>query len=315
MDAAEVSALGRLVETGTIKAGIKNEHLIRRFSTAQWIALGTRKSEWVVIPFAGDAIAARLSSLLPDWENDFQFLRTLGLDPYNPSDIEVLATLRRHTGIASMINRRNWNAAAGLGPKHKAKLPPQCELTKDWGLRFRPNKGLVGVVSGKVMDFSALAAMLTECFIPERGWRNLEGFSGTLPEVIVTCENLGAYIDFPANDSLMIVYSPGADIEPTTNLINMLPDALWIHFGDIDPDGIAIATNISSATGRDLKFFIPSFVSDYLPGRPVETPWDSIPENPIFATLKKKKRRIFQEVFMLDDRLHQDFVNSGDLKA
>lgn len=308
MDTAEVSALGRLIETGSIKAGVKNEHLIRRFSTAQWIVLGTRKSEWVVPPGASDALALRLSNLLPNWENDFRFLRSIGRNPYSPTDIEALPTLRRQTTTASMMNRRNWNAAVGLGPKHKAKLSPQCLLTKDWGLRFRPNNGLEGVVAGELVNFSVMASLLTECFVSERGWMNLERFSGTLPEIIVTCENLGAYVDFPSHDSLLIVYSPGADIEPATKLINFLPDALWIHFGDIDPEGVKIATNIARETNRNLKFFIPSFASEFLPGRPVETPWDSIPENPIFVELKKKQKRIFQEVFMLDDRLLEEVV-------
>lgn len=307
-DSLQIATIARLLETGIIKKNDRNDFLIKRFETERLIDPSGRMNEWKARSQAAESFEAKLAVLLPAWREDFLFLRSINRNPFDPRDIESLPALRRRVTAMGLINRRNWNAASGLSPKHQSRMPSEAALTKDWGLRFRPNKGLQGRVSGELVNFSAIATVLTECFIPERGWMGLEGFSDILPTTIVTCENLGAYVDFPSHDSLMIIYSPGADIEPATKLLRMLPEALWVHFGDIDPEGVEIAENIARETGRNLNLFIPSFASEYLPGRPVETHWGSIPETPIFAKLKKDKKRLFQEVFMLDDRLLQDFM-------
>lgn len=307
-DSLQIATIARLLETGIIKKNARNDFLIRRFETERLIDPSGRMNEWKARSQAGESFEAKLAALLPTWRDDFLFLRAINRNPFDPRDIESLPALRRRVTAIGLINRRNWNAASGLSPKHQSRVQSNAFLTKDWGLRFRPNKGLQGRVSGELVNFSAIASVLTECFIPERGWMELDGFSDILPTAIVTCENLGAYVDFPSHDSLMIIYSPGADIEPATKLLSMLPEVLWVHFGDIDPEGIEIAENIARETGRDLNVYIPSFASEYLPGRPVKTPWSSSPENPIFAELRKEKKRLFQEVFMLDDRLLQDFI-------
>lgn len=304
-DVAEISVLARLVETGTIKAGVRNESIIRRLEAARWVMPGKRKSEWLVRPENIARLEERLSSLLPSWRKDLDFLRSINRDPFNPSDIEALSMLRRQARApGNMVNRRNWNAAVGLGPKHKAKMPAKGVLTKDWVLRFRPNKGLMGVYDKEIVDLAGMAAVWTECVIPERAWVSFKTFSGVLPKAIITCENLGAYIDLPVSESTLVIFSPGADTEAAVALLKMLPTAIWMHFGDLDPEGIDIAKRISGELKRDLNLLIPFFAEDYLDAaKPVETAWSEIPDIPLLVVLKEKKKRIFQEVFMLDGRL------------
>jgi hypothetical protein len=304
-DATEIACLARLLETGTIRAGRKNEALIHRFETARWVMPGSRKEEWVLRQNKAHDLENRLSILLPTWRVDFELLRSIGRDHFDISDIAAIPMLRRNTNPSGrMVNRRNWNAAVGLSPKHKAKIPAQCLLTKDWVLRIRPNKGLIGITDTGDVELDVVATMWTECVIPERAWMGFNGFAGVLPMSIITCENLGAYIDLPASETTLVVYSPGADTEAAVALLKLLPDVPWMHFGDLDPEGVDIARRIAKETGRVLKLAILGFANDYLDASmPVETPWGEVPDIPLLTELKKMKKRIFQEVFMLDKRL------------
>jgi len=304
-DAAEIACLARLLETGTIRSGRKNEALIHRFETARWVMLGSRKEEWVLRPEKTPDLENRLSILMPTWRADFELLRSIGRDHFDVSDIAALPMLRRNTNPPGrMINRRNWNAAVGQGPKHKAKIPSQCLLTKDWVLRFRPNKGLEWVNDRGKINLAEMAAEWTECVITERAWVGFKAFYGVLPRAVITCENLGAYIDLPASESTLVIYSPGADTEAAVALLKMFPAAMWMHFGDLDPEGIDIAKRIAGEVGRDMNLLIPFFAEDYLDAaKPVETAWSEVPDIPLLVVLKEKKKRIFQEVFMLDRRL------------
>jgi hypothetical protein len=114
---------------------------------------------------------------------------------------------------------------------------------------------------------------------------------------------LGAYIDLPLPSTAVAVYAPGADVEPAARLVKQFPDANWIHFGDLDPDGLDIANRLAEIVERPVNFFVPSFADEYLPGRPVKTPWRTAPDRHLFHELRRTKRRIFQEAFMLDTRL------------
>lgn len=309
-DALEISTLGRLIEKGSVRRGVRNDELIRRLETARWIVLGSRTAEWLIRAEVREAVAGRLAKLLPDWPAHFAFLRSIGRDPLDAADIEALPMLRRQVeASASRMNRRNWNAASGLGPKHRAKAPANCVLTKDWVLRFRPNLGLVGIRGAEHVSFHEIARLWTECSIPERAWAAFDAITGTVPNIVITCENLGAYVDFPATDSMLIVYSPGADIEAAASLLRKVPSAPWMHFGDLDQEGIEIGERLAAETGRTLHVFIPSFADEYLEdaARPVKTAWkDGAVLSPLIAKLHDRNRRMFQEVFMLDGRLADD---------
>lgn len=309
--ALEITLLARLLETGQIKAGVRNQGLINRFRTARWIQPSTRNLTWNIRSEAKERVLQRLNELLPTWEKDFSLLRTMQRNPYEESDIEALPMLRRTEPLVRfMINRRNWKAAAGLGPKHAAKIPARAILTKDWILRFRPNAGLLGVTAGGNIDLSAQADFLDECLLPERAWMKIQGMAGTFPKLIISCENLGAYIDLPIEDSTLAVFAPGKDIEPAASLIKQFPEVPWVHFGDLDREGLDIAHKMASTLGRTVQTWMPSFADEYLDcARTVKTDWAMVPDMPVYAALKKGRKRIFQEIFMLDARLAEDLAS------
>jgi hypothetical protein len=310
-DALEISLLARLLETGEAKAGVRNRDLIQRLITACWIEPTLRRSIWAARPAAYVSMKERLAVLLPTWEQDFALLRRIDHSPFEPSDIAALPMLRRQISVtAEMINRRNWKAAAGLGPKHLAKLAAPALLTKDWVLRFRPNEGLAGIgEDGTLLDFTERARREYECAIPERGWMKVRGLCHIMPELVITCENIGAYIDLPVDSATLVIYAPGADIEAAVSLLRMLPKTPWLHFGDLDQEGVLIGHSMAAALGREVQLLVPSFAPDYLDAaRPVKTAWGTEPTMPLFAQLRKNRKRIFQEVFMLDARLRTEIA-------
>lgn len=88
----------------------------------------------------------------------------------------------------------------------------------------------------------------------------------------------------------------------------MFPDSKWIHFGDIDPDGIKIALMISKKTGRPLDIYIPTFLEEYFDlGFRTKVQWDGINLSiPPLEKLKESGIGIYQERYMLDKRLYED---------
>jgi hypothetical protein len=103
------------------------------------------------------------------------------------------------------------------------------------------------------------------------------------------------------------VYSPGQNTQTSVVLLKALPEVPWMHFGDMDPKGVEIATRIADESGRPLRLFIPSFAEEYLDvAKPVKTSWGGIPDNPTLISLKKMNKGIFQEVLMLDKRLFEE---------
>jgi len=307
----EAATLARLVETGAARESKRNLPLLRRYETALWLERSTRKAVWTVREGCRKALARRLTEICPDWKAEFAFLRSLDLDPFNPDDIRSLPVLKQKRVARGVINRRNWNAASGTGPKRKARLRSEAVITADWIIRMRPSRGLLWVAADREIDLYRESLTYTECTFPERMWRRFGAFTGTLPETLITCENLGAYIDLPLSPTTMAVYSPGKDTTAVIELLRKLPDVGWVHFGDLDPEGFRIARTIADAIGREARFYIPSFAADYLPGRSFKGNWNdySGPEHPVVVELIRTRRRIFQEVFMLDPRL------AGDLET
>lgn len=312
-DFLETAFIARLLETGGCQDAARHAALIRRYENAGWLVPGTRRGQWVVRGDHVRELEERLTVLRPNWKADFELLRKHGLDPRKLQDIEGLPALRQQGTARGFVNRRNWNAVGGLGPKRRSVLQTDATLTRDWVLRVRPNRGLIGMWDSGVVDLWEVAQVWTECVMPERRWLGFHGFEGTLPTAIVTCENLGAYIDLPLPEGVLCVFAPGRDTQPAVALLEELPGSKWIHFGDLDPEGLAIADQIAKTARREVRRFIPSYAIEYLAqnrGQKRAVQWASIPGHSVFSELKQHSVGMFQEVFMLDPRLMQDLARA-----
>jgi len=312
--AIEISTLGRLLETGSIKETAQNKDLIYRFQKAGWIKVSTRKKEWVIYKSNEILINDALTALDHEWRKNFQLLRENNYNPHRANSIARLPGLKNQKPLNGPINEKNYNAHFGIGPKNKSRTKQTIKPTRDWLIRFRPNKGLKGIFSSRCYNLSTLARIFSECILPESFWNKFESFvDDTTPKLIITVENLGPYIDLPVPDDYMVVYSPGADYKPVSCFLKALPDVKWFHFGDLDPDGWDIGKRLATESEKTLNFFIPSFAEDYLDRKmPLKNPrrksWDVIPDIPVFHELKKTKALIFQEFFMRDERLKSELA-------
>ncbi len=307
-EVVEVAFLARLIRNNQCKESIRFLPLIHRYEIAEWIMPSSRKNEWVVRHESMAFLYKRLGNLLPSWEQDFSLLDKHGLDPMKPQDIESLPALKGALSATGLVNRRTWNAIAGLGPKRRSMMNTEATLTIDWILRFRPNKGLIGRWNDERIDLWEFANNWNECPISQRKWMTFQGFEGVYPKAIITCENLGSYIDLKLDQEILVVFSPGNHIAPAVYLLGQFPcEVAWLHFGDLDPEGIEIGSKIAKASGRPEKMYIPSFAMDYIDrAQKKDVSWASSFENPVLAELARHRLGIFQEVFMLDSRLKED---------
>jgi len=312
MQALEIALLMRLVDKGLAREGRRNTALIQRYRSAGWLEPTTRRDEWAVRLPARDELLARLDLLQPSWTGDAVLLRQLGLDPYDAADVACLPRLRSRRPAFDCLNRRNWMAATGLGPKHAARLPAPGLLTKDWVMRLRASVDLQLAWPGRTQHLLDLTREQGEALVTERQWRWRTGWvrSGHVPQhlTVVSLENRGAYIDAPLIPGCVYVESPGWNAETAVELLNSLPGCRWFHFGDLDVEGLAIATHIAEATQRPLRFYVPSFAQEYMDvPQGSGLPW---PEHangvPNLAPFVAARLGVAQEAFVTDPRLAHD---------
>lgn len=310
-EALEAALLGRLHAEGRCVQASRTAALIERYELARWIRRGTRRLEWVVREEARAQLQARLAALLPGFEAEFDFLRERGHDPFNPASLLMLATLRAAASPQgrALLNRRNWNAAAGAGPKRQARRSAEgTRITQDWILRLRWNHGLTIACNGVDRPAPAWSLDGHEVIIPERAFLTGLQFGGSLPAILITVENLGSYVDLPLPVRAMAVYSPGRDWRAAIAMLERFPQVGWTHFGDLDPEGVDIANYLATKSGRPLRLFVPSFAGEYLDRAQkhgVEWPPGS-PQHlqlPVLEELRMLRAGILQEVFILDHRL------------
>ena len=310
-EALEAALLGRLHTEGRCVEAKRTVALIERYELARWVRRGTRRREWVVREESRTELQARLAALLPDFEAEFTFLRQRGHDPFDPAMLLMLATLHAAASPQgrAFLNRRNWNAAAGSGPKRQARRRADgTQITQDWILRLRWNDGLTIIGTNREQPAAAWSLDRHEVVIPERAFLAGLQFGGKPPRTLITVENLGSYVDLPLPVQAMAVYSPGKDWRAAIALLERFPGAGWTHFGDLDPEGVDIAMDLAAKSGRPLRLFVPSFAGEYLdraqkhgvewkPGSPQHCHF------PVLEELRMLRAGILQEVFLLDDRL------------
>lgn len=316
----EISLIERLLSSGQAQEAKWWNFLRKRFSDAGWIELSKRKGVWHLCDKARAQVEVRLDSLWGTRADDLVLLHRNELSALNPKHLAYLPALRAETPqTPTLINRRTWYAISGVGPKQKSLLSAKEQdvvLTHDAVTRFRPNVGLEIEVEGNTIKISDITQLVGEFSLSERGLRKLPKFKGVVPSAIITVENIGSYIDLPLPSDMLAIFSPGADIRCAVQLIKFFPDVNWIHFGDIDPEGVKIAHTLAAALDRQPQVYIPSFAKDYLKrSQKREVVWNETYGLPLLSVLQNMKAGIFQEVFMLDKRLEGDIENFARLKA
>lgn len=306
----EVTVLLRLLGHGSAAASEATQALFKRLRNAGWLEPTARRDQWAVRKDATNQLRARLLQICPSYEADVALLNELGLEPLLPQNWESLPALRRPKALQPVLHRKTWNAAAGTGPKHRARVAGRALLTDDWVLRIRSTADLRIDFGEFVLGCAKETVERSECTIPQRMWLKRRATALNGIAVAITCENVGAFVDLPLPTNAIAIYAPGRDTKPASLFLSELPDVLWTHFGDLDQDGVDIAEQVAVQCDRPVSLYIPSFAGEYLDGAQStkrawlsrETPWSLVNE------LKRAGLRIQHEAFMTDPRLSADLA-------
>ena len=164
-----------------------------------------------------------------------------------PLNVASLRTLRRAVlempATFSRLNRKTWSAWASAHSKSCYASPPEgLTITADDVLRVRVNDGLcLSSQGGDVFDLEVWQRLANETVLPERAFAENWTLTGVLPELILTVENLGAFVDIQKPANCLLLLSPGWNDNLAKQFISRLPESIsWLHFGDIDPNGLRI---------------------------------------------------------------------------
>lgn len=210
------------------------------------------------------------------------------------------------------LNRKTWSAWAGAHSKSReASQPEGAEITTDDTVRARVNAGLqIRSVDGGILNLDALQRTLKEVAFPDRCISENWSFCGTLPRLLLTVENIGAFVDIKKPDNCLLIHSPGWNLPNVLRLRARLPaDLTWRHFGDLDPNGLRIGLSLTTASeaGNDAEVWVPEAAATLLDSHSLllDRTWnvDGVPEHlrshPAVAWLILNGRWLEQESIVL----------------
>lgn len=209
------------------------------------------------------------------------------------------------------INRKTWSAWAGAHSKSRCATPaPGVILTSDDILRLRPNAGLQIIgEQGGALAVDSCTALFGELILPERGLSRSWHVAGKLPWLVLTVENISAYVDLPLPPWLLLVHAPGRNTVLAARFIDQLPASVpWAHFGDLDPAGLDIALSMRSPDkGRKPAPWVPQIAFELLETHslPLDSPWPAwklpqqLRDNPVLTWLVAHQRWLEQEAVVL----------------
>ena len=224
------------------------------------------------------------------------------------------------------LNRKTWSAWAGAHSKSgEAGQPDDLDLTVDDTLRVRVNDGLrLRSMDGHEIDLGVWQTMMGESIFSERAFAENWTLCGTMPDQIVTVENLGAFVDIKKPPKCLIVHTPGWNTTLTMRLIERLPASIsWWHFGDIDPNGLKMGLLMGgkNAGSRKPRVWIPRATQALLKSHSLrlDKPWPvsdlplSLTANESVAWLVREQRWMEHEAVVLQPDFAQELKELKEL--
>jgi hypothetical protein len=308
-----------LVAGPAVKRLRRNERVIDAFAVHGWIKHTSRRDEFAITENGRLVAEKRLLEHWPDWRDDLASFTVLGLSPEDPSAWNLLKRARSNQvpRTLAQINRRTLNAWERRHSKVAVGLPSKAfsiaRITVDEVTRLRlpPGSSLL-LQNGKVIDCDRLMGLFGEIIIPERAWDGIAQIDAC-DGALVSIENKGAFVDFPAVPQAALVYLPGDNTSALQQVTARLRIKSLIHFGDLDASGIQIYESLVSQ-GFAARHFIPSYVEEYLitHAQPCKIPWphrDYSAFHPVIATLAAKGLWLEHEALVLDQRFEAELAS------
>lgn len=314
------SALLTLWRDGGLQAGAGLAPLVEHLLEAGLLAKGTRAREYRLPANSRQKYEVLLTRVWPDWPETLDALQRHAL----AATAAGLFELRRRAvvvgGVPPLLHHKTYAALTKAHSKLAAVAAEGITLTRDDVLRLRTPTGFALTdVAGAMTACDAIMQALGEVVLPERSL--LAGIS-PVPialKCVMTVENLGAYLDMPIPEGVLLAHQPGWNSRLSRLFIHRLPqDVPWFHFGDLDPEGMEIYESLRQDESR-VVLWIPELWEDYLDTHylPLSKPWPHIsPDlagNPVVQTLIERRHWLEQEAIVTDTRLRQalDRLPSG----
>lgn len=317
----QVAAL-RLMLRRWLKRTKASTHFLEQLEQIGIAAPTRRRDEFELVNGRENDLKTYLFSRWPD----YAIAAAAFMNQPDSIDVAQLRALRRvHLQSPSgfrQLNRKTWSAWAGAHSKSgEGSTPSDVELTVDDVLRVRVNLGLrIRGDDGSELDLDAWQRLLKETVIPERAFSGEWAFSGTMPTVILTVENLGAFEDIQKPTGCLLIHTPGWNTTLGMRFMAKMPaDIPWWHFGDLDPNGLKIGMSlgITGMEARKPRIWIPPSAEQLLETHSLkqEAPWpvgeipDHILANESIAWLVHKGRWMEHEAMVLLSEFTDDLAS------
>lgn len=295
----------------------RNERVIDGFAIHGWITHTSRKGEFAITESGRSIAEKRLPQNWPSWREDLASFAILGLSAEDAGAWNLLrrAQSNQVPRLLACINRRTLNAWERRHSKVDAKPPSQPlgapQVTVDEVTRLRlPLGSQVRLDGGDALDCDNLTKILGEVSVPERAWKHITGIAAPGARAIISIENKGAYVDFPAVPEAVLVFLPGDNISGLRQVASRMPGRPIIHFGDLDPAGIEIFEGLA-AEKLPVRHFVPSYVEEFVltHAQPCKNAWparDYSKFHPVVSKLASRGYWLEHEALVLDHRFEAE---------
>jgi hypothetical protein len=314
---AHALALVELLRIGQLPRRVAQEEAFAALRELGWCRLATRQEVLELDPRHSAAIQSTLAGAWPSWRKELARLEAAGLPP-TPVGWRELERQDRldavdESTLPERMNRRT--AAATIARNAKARLGPferiildEVDVTDDGLVRMRPSTGLAICRGGDVRDARDLAGLLGEVSITDRALRDGTVLAGDRPRAVLTVENLGAYQDLVVPADVLVLHVPGWNTRTTKALLRAMSDVPVIHFGDLDPNGVAIVEHLRRWR-PSVAWLVPPFWEDYVGRHALRKDWPGIPmpaDAPAWVRdLPQRGEWLEQEVVAIDPRMRE----------
>lgn len=298
---------------GKARRRAQQRALLDHLEKAAWVHASPRATEVTLSERHRPNVEAMLDSRWEDWRSVAQVLLLEGLPPTCMGLREMRRRQRRLPPLPARINRHTAaslvaeHSKASLGPEHMEMLG-STQVMRDGAVLFRPNVGLALERDGTLWTTEQLMGVQGIIAVTQRAIEDGTKLVGVIPEVVITVENLGAFVDLPKPDWLMLVFVPGWNIPLAVQFLEeLVPHVRRLHFGDLDPTGIRIY-NLLAGMLNGLEHWIPPFWAELAAQAPPLT--EKWPEGlvteahcSLVRSLAADDRWSEQELVVLDPRM------------
>ncbi|MDO9584534.1 MAG: DUF2220 family protein [Desulfomicrobium sp.] len=174
--------------------------------------------------------------------------------------LRLLMVLEKTEQAVGLVWRQQLSAELFGNSKHIGSVSILSRIYEDW-LALKPSRGELrlkaffplphtagGPDLSEVTKYQGQAVLMSAHARPEQ-------YDLSHLHFIMTCENLSPFLELVLPAGLLI-YTGGYASRGVAAWLQSAPTACrWVHFGDFDPDGLAIFERLSAASGRDGVFF------------------------------------------------------------